>query len=51
MDCYINYRFNDSVEDRFMPFFMGFHKVCGGEVLVINIGSGEGLCCGVGLLI
>ena len=34
VDAYIDYRFHKSVDNSFKPFFMGFHRVCGGDVLV-----------------
>lgn len=34
IDAYVDYLFNKSVEDHFSAFSDGFHKVCGGKVLV-----------------
>lgn len=34
IDAYVDYLFNKSVADHFSAFSDGFHKVCGGKVLV-----------------
>ena len=34
MDVYIDYYLNKSVEKQFEAFAQGFHRVCGGKVMV-----------------
>lgn len=34
VDLYIDYYLNKSVEKQFQAFATGFHRVCGGKVLV-----------------
>ena len=34
VDVYIDYYLNKSVEKQFEAFATGFHRVCGGKVLV-----------------
>ncbi|XP_053438929.1 probable E3 ubiquitin-protein ligase HERC4 isoform X4 [Nycticebus coucang] len=35
VDAYVDYIFNKSVASLFDAFYMGFHKVCGGKVLLL----------------
>lgn len=37
VDAYINYVFNSSVQEQFDAFSKGFHRVCGGHVLVCHL--------------
>ena len=37
VDAYLNYTFNESVKGQFQAFYEGFHKVCGGRVLVSGL--------------
>ena len=34
VEAYINYTFSTSTEEQFKAFYDGFHRVCGGRVLV-----------------
>ena len=36
VNAYLDYVFNKSVEEKFHAFYIGFHRVAGGRVLVSN---------------